>query len=271
MSSGPALWAQLRAGERDLRLEYRWISPGRRRAPLIVFLHQGLGSMTIWDAWPQRLCDALDCRGLVYSRYGYGRSTPRPAGEKWPFDYMHEEAAETLPALLRAVGVDAARERPILFGHSDGGTIALIHAALYPEAVGAIVCVAPHIHVEDVGLARIRKSRAAYPASDLQRKLARYHAHPDQVFWGWSDLWVDPNFRTWNIEALLPRIRCPVLAVQGVGDEYGTLAQIHGIRSHAPHTELLVLGNCRHSPHQDQPQRLIEGVENFFARLAASR
>lgn len=248
---------------RDLRLECQWVSSERTDKPLIVFLHEGLGSIAILEDWPQKLCDALGYRGLVYSRYGYGRSTPRPAGEPWPFDYMHEEAADTLPALLRALNVDVARDRPLLYGHSDGGTIALIHAALYPEAVRAIIVAAPHINVEEIGQGRIRKVREAYRTTNLPQKLARFHDDPDPIFWGWSDLWLNPDYHGWNIMSLLPQIRCPILAAQGEEDGYATLEQIYGIRRCAPQTEVLVLSNCRHVPHQDQPEKLMGAIAGF--------
>ncbi|MDM9559537.1 alpha/beta hydrolase [Bordetella petrii] len=261
-------WAGLRALGRDLRLEYRWIAPARRDAPLLVFLHEGLGSASMWKDWPERACDAAGCRGLVYSRYGYGRSTPRPPDEQWPVHFMHDQARDVLPALLRTLGVDAARDRPVLYGHSDGASIALLYAAMHPEAVAGVVAAAPHIMVEDVAIASIRQARRAYLETDLPARLARYHADPGSAFWGWNDIWLDPAFRAWDIRDYLPRIRCPLLALQGVDDEYGTLEQIRGIRRLAPQTRLLEIPACGHAPHKDQPDTVIAAVADFVGGLS---
>ncbi|MBO1113422.1 alpha/beta fold hydrolase [Bordetella petrii] len=260
-------WADVRALGRDMRLECRWIAPGRRAAPLLVFLHEGLGSVAMWKDWPQRACDAAGCRGLVYSRYGYGQSTPRPAGEKWPASFMHDHAREVLPALFTALGIDAERDRPVLVGHSDGGSIALLYAAMHPRAVAGVVAAAPHIFVEDVSVTSIGQARRAYLDTDLPARLGRYHADADSAFWGWNDIWLDPAFRDWNIRDYLPRIGCPVLALQGLDDEYGTLEQIRGIRRAAPQTRLLEIPGCGHSPHKDQPDVVIAAVADFVGGL----
>lgn len=256
-------WAKVHALGRELRLEYRWIAPERRDAPLLVFLHEGLGSVSMWKDWPDQACAAAGCRGLVYSRNGYGRSTPRPTHEKWPVSFMHDQAREVLPALLAALDVDTENDPPLLYGHSDGGSIALLYAAMYPAAVAGIVVAAPHIFVEDVTVSHIRTARELYLGTDLPQKLARHHNDPDSAFWGWNDVWLDPAFRQWNIEDHLPAIRCPVLALQGVDDEYGTLAQIRGIRRLAPQTRLLEIPDCRHSPHKDQPNTVMQAVAAF--------
>lgn len=252
---------------RSIRLEYAWVGHDDA-APLLVFLHEGLGSLAMWRDWPQRLCEAGGYRGLVYSRYGYGQSTPRPADERWPPQFMHVQAAETLPRLLAALGVDAERDPPWLFGHSDGGSIALIHATLHPRAVAGVIAVAPHIMVEAVSIASIERARDAYRTTELPARLARYHADPDSAFWGWNDVWLSAEFRDWSIEAMLARLRCPVLAIQGLDDEYGTLAQVHGIRTRAPHAEVVELANCGHSPHRDAPEALLRVVIAFIRRHA---
>ena len=251
---------------RSIRLEYAWVGADRPDAPVVVFLHEGLGSLAMWKDWPERLCAAGGYRGLVYSRYGYGRSTPRPPQERWTPQFMHTQAQDTLPRLMAALGVGADGRRPWLFGHSDGGSIALIHAALHPDAVGGVIAVAPHIRVEDVSIASIDRAREAYRTGDLRERLARYHADPDSAFWGWNDVWLDPAFRAWSIEAILARLRCPVLAVQGIDDEYGTLAQVRGIRAAAPQTEVVELGRCGHSPHRDAPEALLRAVTRFITR-----
>jgi pimeloyl-ACP methyl ester carboxylesterase len=249
---------------RPVAIEARWVAPERRHAPLVVFLHEGLGSVAMWKDFPQRLCDAAGVRGLVYSRPGYGRSTPRSTGEAWAPDFMHRQAFEVLPALLAALGIDAEREPPWLFGHSDGGSIALLHAARYPERVAGLVVLAPHILVEDVSVTSIAQAREAYLGTDLRERLARYHDDPDSAFWGWNDIWLHPGFRAWSIADELGTITCPLLAVQGVDDEYGTLEQIRGIARRVPHTRLLELDDCAHSPHRDQPDALIDAVVEFM-------
>ncbi|MBP6515300.1 MAG: alpha/beta hydrolase, partial [Steroidobacteraceae bacterium] len=226
------------------------------------FLHEGLGSLAMWKDFPQRLCDAAGCRGLVYSRPGYGRSTPRATEEAWGLDFMHRQAHEVLPALLHALGF--AGERIWLFGHSDGGSIALLYAARFVDQVAGAIVVAPHIVVEDLSVASIEQARVAYQDTDLRERLARYHDDPDSAFWGWNAIWLHPPFRDWSIEDEIGAIACPLLAVQGVDDEYGTLEQIRGIARRVPQTELLVLDDCGHSPQRDQPEALIAAAAAFI-------
>ena len=255
-------------GERRVQIEHGWINGEHADRPLMVFLHEGLGSLAMWKAFPQLLCDALVCRGLVYSRPGYGRSAPRPADEVWALDFLHRQAFEVLPALLQGLGVDAAHDNIWLLGHSDGGSISLLYAARFPDRVAGAVVLAPHIGVEDVAIASIELARQAYQESDLRQRLSRYHDDPDSAFWGWNRIWLHPPFKAWSIEDEISSITCPLLAVQGKGDEYGTLAQIHGIKIRVPQTELLALDNCGHSPHRDQSETLIQAVSSFFRKHA---
>lgn len=257
---------------RSVRIEHRLIvPPGAEAAPLVVFLHEGLGSVAMWKDFPDRLCQTLGVRGLVYSRPGYGRSTPRPAEERWDVDFMHRQAHEVLPAFLAALGIDT----PVwLFGHSDGGSIALLFAARHPQAVAGLVLLAPHLFVEDMTVHNIELARQAYEHADLRARLARYHDDVDSAFRGWNDIWLAPAFRAWNIEAELDGIRCPALAIQGLDDEYGTLAQIEGIAARVPGTQLLPVPGCGHSPHRDQPEQVIEATGRMLApslRGAAAR
>lgn len=254
---------------RTVRIEHQWIGRERHDAPLIVFLHEGLGSVAMWRDFPQALCDAAGCRGLVYSRPGYGRSTPRAPEELWDLDFMHRQAHEVLPALLQALAVDSAQDKPWLFGHSDGGSIALLHAARFADRVAGTIVLAPHILVEEISVTSIEKARQAYRDTDLRARLSKYHDDPDSAFWGWNRIWLHPPFRHWTIETEIAGIRGPLLAVQGLDDEYGTLEQIRGIARRVPQTELLELPDCGHSPHRDQPQRLIEAATQFIARHAA--
>lgn len=256
---------------RALRLEIEHVGVADPAAPRLIFLHEGLGSLAMWKDFPARLCEAAGLRGLVWSRPGYGRSTPRPHDEAWQPDFMHDQAREVLPALLRAAGVDARRERPWFFGHSDGGSIALIHAALHPQDVGGLVVAAPHIFVEDLTITSIEQARTAWQTTDLPRRLGRYHDDPESAFGGWNGVWLNPAFRAWSIVDLLPAICCPVLAMQGEDDEYGTMAQIDGIAAALPATRLLKLAACGHSPHRDQPEAVIAATTEFLqqARMHA--
>lgn len=243
-----------------LRMAYQWVGVQESAQPVIVFLHEGLGSIELWKDYPEKFCLAHGFTGLVFSRYGYGQSTPRPAEERWPVSFMHAQAHEVLPALFAQLGV----QKPWLYGHSDGGSIALLYAARHPDAVSGIVVAAPHIFVEELTVNSIAEARVAYQSTGLRRQLARYHADVDSAFWGWNDVWLDPAFRAWNIEDELPLITCPLLAVQGADDEYGTLEQIHGIQRKAPQTRLLVLPHCGHSPHRDQTEALNQEVAQFI-------
>jgi pimeloyl-ACP methyl ester carboxylesterase len=243
---------------RPVRIEYQWV--GKGDGPVLVFLHEGLGSVAMWRDFPQRLCEAAGLRGLVYSRPGYGKSTPRPANEPWQPDFMHRQAREVLPALLEALGV----QRPFLFGHSDGGSIALLYAASLPDALRGAIVMAPHILVEEVSVTSIAQAREAYRTTDLRSRLARYHDDVDSAFGGWNDIWLSPAFRDWSIEDELPSIRCPLLAIQGVDDEYGTLEQVRGIARRVPQAQLLELPGCGHSPHKDQPDAVIAAATAFL-------
>jgi pimeloyl-ACP methyl ester carboxylesterase len=259
-------FVELLWGQRRVRIEHQWLRREDAPAPLVVFLHEGLGSVSMWRDFPQALCEALQCRGLVYSRPAYGQSTPRAADDHWRPDFMHRQAHEVLPALFKALGVDTAIDKPWLFGHSDGGSIALLYAAQFPDHLAGAVVLAPHILVEDVSVASITEARTAYETSDLRQRLSRHHADVDSAFRGWNGIWLQPEFRDWNITQELASITCPLLAIQGVNDGYGTLEQIRGIAKVTPQCELLELADCGHSPHKDQRDRLIEAVRYFFQR-----
>ncbi len=253
---------------RRVRIEHRWIAPELADAPLVVFLHEGLGSLSMWRDFPTRLCAAAGRRGLVYSRPGYGRSTPRAAEEAWDVDFLHRQAHELLPTLLDALAIDAERHPPWLLGHSDGGSIALLYAARHVRELAGAIVLAPHIRVEDLSVASIARARDAYLATDLRERLARHHDDPDSAFWGWNRIWLHPPFKQWSIEAEIRSIRCPLLAVQGLDDEYGTLEQIRGIARRVPQTQLLELPGCGHSPQRDQPAALIDACVAFLREHA---
>jgi pimeloyl-ACP methyl ester carboxylesterase len=243
-----------------VRLEYAWHGgDDAARAP-IVMLHEGLGSVSMWRDFPAWVTAATGRRVLVYSRLGYGRSSV--STEPWTPAYLHEEAVSHLPGFLDQLRVQS----PVLFGHSDGGSIALIHAALVPRPVSAIVALAPHVKVEDRSVEGIEAAREAY-AAGLRARLSRHHDDVDATFWRWNRIWLDPAFREWNIEALLPRVSCPVLAIQGEQDEYGTMDQIDSIARNAPRVELVKIADCRHSPHRDQPEIVLSATTRFLAAI----
>ncbi len=243
------------------RIEVERIETAAPNRPTLILLHEGLGSVAMWRDFPGRLAHAAGCNALVYSRYGYGKSDP--LAEPRAVRYMHDEALVALPELLDRLGI----ERPILVGHSDGGSIALIHAGARKRAVAAVVTLAAHVLVEDVSVSSIAAAKVAYETTDLRSKLARYHADVDSAFWGWNRIWLDPAFRAWNIEAYLPGIECPVLAIQGEDDEYGTMEQMRRIGAQVRDVELLELEDCRHSPHKDQPEAVLDAVTRFVDRV----
>lgn len=249
---------------RPVDIEYTWAGVDDPAAPLLVVLHEGLGSVSMWRDFPDRLARACGVRALVYSRPGYGRSTPRAADERWGLDFMHRQAEQVLPALLAALGV---RGRYALLGHSDGGSIALLHAAHAPQRVSACIVMAPHILVEEFGLTSIREARQAYQQGDLRLRLARHHDDVDSAFYGWNDIWLAPEFPQWRITSELKHIAAPVLAIQGEDDPYGTMAQIDGIADGLPGTQLVKLPGCGHSPHRDQPEPVIHACQAFLAPL----
>jgi pimeloyl-ACP methyl ester carboxylesterase len=260
------------ASHGPLRIEYRWLNEqvsahadaGDDDAPIAVFLHEGLGSIAMWRDWPQTLCERLGMRGLVYSRPGYGLSTPRASDEKWPVDFMTAQARDVLPALLDALEISLQQRRRLwVIGHSDGGSIALLYAALYPDALAGAVVIAPHVFVEDVSVQSIAQAKQLYETADLRAKLARYHADVDSAFYGWNDIWLDPAFRQWSIVDALAPIRRPLLAIQGHDDTYGTMAQIDAIGERVPQARLVKLDACGHSPHRDAPAALNDAIAAF--------
>jgi pimeloyl-ACP methyl ester carboxylesterase len=248
-----------------LRLEYRdhpATVPGR---PTLLMLHEGLGCVAMWRDFPEKLATASGCRVLVWSRAGYGGS--QAYTEARTLRYMHREGEEALPAFLAALKV----ERPLLIGHSDGGSIALIFAGAFPGVPLGVAVLAPHEFVEEETLAGISVARTAWTTTDLPKKLARYHhAQTERVFREWNDGWLSPLFLTWNIEEYLPRIRCPVLAIQGEDDEYATMRQIDALAEQVPDAQLLKLTNCGHTPQRDQEAAVLGALSAFVSQVSAS-
>jgi pimeloyl-ACP methyl ester carboxylesterase len=248
------------------RLETLWIAPSqegpsRQGRPTIVMLHEGLGSIALWKDFPERLAERTGCGVLAYSRYGHGAS--ETLAERRPVEYLHREGEVVLPALLAALGID----RPVLLGHSDGASIALIYAGAVPDGPGALILEAPHVFVEELTVTSIARVKTAFETTDLGRKLGRFHADAATMFWGWNDIWLDPRFRAWNIEGYLQAIRCPTLAIQGEDDEYGTAEQLAAIHRQISHAEIMLLPHCGHSPHRDQAEATLEHMAAFIAAL----
>lgn len=261
-------FASLTQGTQAIELEYQRIAPERETAPLLVFLHEGLGSIAMWKDWPAQLCEQTGCSGLMYSRYGYGRSTPRPDNSPKEPDYLHEQSLEVLPQLLEQLGEDGKKRPIVLVGHSDGGSIALLAASGFSDKLQGIVVMAPHLFVEDISLRGILVAREAYEQGFLRERLGRYHDDVESAFWGWNATWTDPRFRDWNIEEDVSRITCPILAIQGMDDEYGTLEQIRRIKELVPHTELLELEQCGHLPYRDKEAQVNQAIMDFLKRTA---
>jgi pimeloyl-ACP methyl ester carboxylesterase len=239
-------------------LNYEWTGGGSAAHPVLVFLHEGLGSIRQWRDFPARVAEATGCRALVYDRYGYGDSDVLE--KKRDIQFMHHEALRSLPELLRNLKI----ENPILVGHSDGASIALIHAGAGFK-VKAVAAMAPHVFIEPICLDSISKISGSFVKSGLEDRLAKYHRDARKTFYGWADVWLDPGFVSWDIrDDYLPKIECPVLAIQGENDDYGTMAQLDEIARRVKRSELLKLPDCGHSPFRDQPERTLDAVSSFI-------
>jgi pimeloyl-ACP methyl ester carboxylesterase len=243
-------------------LEYRMIGPRPDEAPTLVLLHEGLGCVGLWNDFPDQLAKATGCGVFVYSRAGYGQSSPVKLPR--PLCYMQEEARETLPKLLDAIGF----QRGLLIGHSDGASIAAIYAGSHQDhRVGGLVLIAPHFFTEDPGIKSIEEARIAYETGDLRARLARWHADVDNAFWGWNGAWLDPDFRKWDITEFLAYIRVPILIVQGEDDQYGTVRQIEmALQECYCPVEVAMLPGARHSPQRDAPEATLKAIAEFVAR-----
>jgi len=241
-------------------LEYDWLGPAPEVSPTIIFLHEGLGCVQLWRDFPRQLVDQTGLGALVYSRAGYGQSDSITLPRSTSF--MHDEALVTLPQIIEQLHIRDA----ILVGHSDGGSIALIYAGAFKHTVRALVLEAPHVFVEEFGLSSIRKAQADFEDSDLRLKLQRYHAkNVDCAFRGWNDVWLKPEFVNWNIERYLPQIEVPTLVLQGDEDQYGTWQQVERIENGCSgKVKAVLIENCGHSPHREQPQVTLEHIVAFL-------
>jgi pimeloyl-ACP methyl ester carboxylesterase len=248
------------------RLEYRFVGPRPDITPTLVLLHEGLGCVGLWDDFPDRLSAATGLGVFAYSRAGYGKSSPVPLPR--PLSYMHDEARETLPCLLDAIGF----RRGLLVGHSDGASIAAIYAGSHQDhRIGGLVLIAPHFFTEDSGIASIAEAKVAYESGDLRARLARWHADVDNAFRGWNGAWLDPDFRKWDISEFLAYIRVPVLVVQGEDDQYGTVKQVETVRQecYCP-VEVALLPAARHSPQREAPEATLKSISDFVRRVVAN-
>ena len=247
------------------RIEARWHGPPPNRSPTLVLLHEGLGSVDAWKEFPRRLAERTGYGILAYSRPGYGRSDPVPVPR--PLTYMHDEAREVLPAVLDQAKIRKA----ILVGHSDGASIAAIHAGSTQDfRVRGLVLIAPHFFVEDMGLQSIEAARQAYESGGLRNRLAKYHRDVDIAFWGWNKAWLDPAFRSWRIDEHLAYIRVPILVIQGRDDTYGTPAQVETAEreTYCP-VEVVLLEAAGHAPQVDRPEETLAAVSAFVRRVLA--
>lgn len=248
----------------DVALDCAWHGPAYPNGADLVLLHEGLGCVELWRDVPEALADMTGRRVFVYSRQGYGASDPCAVPR--PVDFMHTEGLEVLPDVLVAAGID----RCVLVGHSDGGSIALINAGgVKDPRVEGVVTIAAHVFNEEICVASIREAKAAFETTDLREKLRRYHGNNvDCAFWGWNDVWLDPDFWQWNIEEFLSGIHVPVLAMQGTDDEYGTEAQVDAIVNgvSGPAEKKMIVG-AKHSPHLQAKDDTLAAIAAFVEAL----
>lgn len=248
------------------RLHLRQVEGDRPGAPTLVFLHEGLGTMAVWGDIPDALCHATGCPGVIYERPGYGASDPRPL--PWPADVLEQEAEIVLPALLDALRI----EGPVLIGHSDGGTIALLYAAAFPERVCAVITLAAHVMLDQLTLAGVSALERGWGEGDLRSELERIHGPgAETLFRGWSGLWLDPLRHDWSIVDRLPRITCPVLAIQGADDEYGLPAQLDAIVDGvAGPAQRVLVPSCAHDPHHQARAVVFDRMSGFVRSLSSA-
>lgn len=244
-------------------LEYACYGPPPDRSATIVMLHEGLGCVARWRDFPKAVAERTGLGVFVYSRRGYGQSDPADLPK--PLDFMAREAVDTLPEILDAIGF----QRGVLLGHSDGATISAIYAgSVQDHRVRGLILMAPHFFTEPMGLQEIARTRDSFDTTDLADRMKKFHQDPVGAFRGWADTWLDPGFRAWNVSEVIDYLRVPVMVIQGREDQYGTLAQVEEVqeRSYAP-VDVMILENCRHAPHQDQPERTLDAIAEFVERL----
>jgi pimeloyl-ACP methyl ester carboxylesterase len=245
------------------KIEYAWFGENKNN-PALIFLHDGIGSLSLWRDFPARVAEATGCRAFVYSRFGYGQSDPIDLPR--PVHFMHDEALTVLPEIFEAAQITDS----ILIGHSDGGSISLIYAASeFGKNIRALVLEAPHVFVEEITVQSIYKAGEEYRNGNLKQRLERHHhKNVDIAFWGWNKVWLDPDFRSWNIEKYLPGVKCPILVVQGKQDQFGTMRQVEAILAQCSgKVETLILADCKHTPHKEQQNATFDAMVNFIRKI----
>jgi pimeloyl-ACP methyl ester carboxylesterase len=249
----------------EINLRIKRIKVGENN-PTLIFLHDSLGCIELWRDFPDKLGHATHCNLLIYDRQGYGKSDPFNKERK--NDYLETEA-DILNLLMQQYKIKNA----ILFGHSDGGSIALIAAAKYPTLISGVITEGAHIFVEDITLNGIKKAVEAYHTTNLKERLEKYHGDKTEaVFWAWANTWLSPEFQSWNIEVFLPHIKCPVLVIQGENDEYGSLAQVSGIINHvSTNAEKLIIPFTGHTPHKEAQEKVHDHSAIFINHLIKNR
>lgn len=250
--------------QQHMRAKHIILTPNSDK-PTLVFLHEGLGCLEMWKEFPEQLCQATGLNGFVYERIGFGQSAPLGLVPR-PLDYLEHEGSVVLPAVLQQAGI----ERPLLVGHSDGGSIALVYAATHPDKPVGAITEAAHVFVEDVTIKGIEEAGVLYRTTNLKQKLERYHFdNTEKAFMGWYKTWLTPAFKQWNMEAMLPDITCPLLVIQGVDDEYGTQHQVQSIveNSSGPATPLMV-PNCAHIPHFQSQDAVKKAMSDFIQQFS---
>lgn len=249
----------------NVQLYFKWVNENAEKEPVILFLHEGLGSIAQWKNFPEKLCGETGLKGLVYERQGYGNSSP--LSQKRDEKYLHEYALKELPLLIEKLKL--ANKKIILYGHSDGGSIAYIYAGAYPQNIVGIITEAAHVFVEDVTLNGITPVVKAFQETEMRDKLSQYHGDKtEQIFYAWSDTWHLKRFRNWNIESELRNISCPVLAIQGKDDEYGTELQLDKILTGVSgQAKKLYLPDCGHSPWKEQQEAVVFAVKKFITKI----
>ncbi|MFC1884707.1 alpha/beta fold hydrolase [Thermodesulfobacteriota bacterium] len=246
---------------RGKRLEIEWHGPDPEEAPTLIFLHEGLGCVSMWRDFPSKLASVTNCGALVYSREGYGKSDPCRLPRQIKF--MHNEGLEILPEIIQSAGIKEC----ILVGHSDGGSIAIIYAGgTAATPLRGLVTEAAHVFCEEISVRSIQEAKVSFEQGDLKEKLEKFHGkNTNCAFWGWNDVWLDPDFRFWNIEEYLPNIKVPLLAIQGDKDKYGTFEQTNSIHRNAGgKTEILTLPDCGHSPHREKESMTLSAMSDFI-------
>jgi len=252
------------------KIEIQWHQKGQKDHPTLIFLHEGLGCTRMWKDFPLKVSQKTGCPVLVFSRFGYGNSDPCPL--PWKINFMHKEALRILPEIIKKTQI----KKYILIGHSDGGSIGIIFAgdqyAQELKGLKGLITLAAHVFCEKITVDCIRQAKIDYEHHNLKQGLAKYHGqNTDNAFWGWNDVWLNPQFMNWNIKKYLNRIQVPMLAIQGINDQYGTQKQLESIKNRVKHVETFLLDDCRHSPHTDQPEKVLKLMTQFIHWIIAQK